>query len=102
MVVMILVQVKGQVLIGSFRSLIRLLVPSPQTIEFKALAGRVAEHVFPVRNAGNLPFHVRLEVAEFSDVFTVTPEEGRVDPGQDLDVTVNFKPTTHHVHKINR
>lgn len=46
----------------------------------------------PLRNAGNIPIEVSLEMSEWSDMFTVSPMQLMLEPGGQTEVCVRFEP----------
>lgn len=48
--------------------------------------------VIPLRNAGNIPIEVSLEMSEWSDMFTVSPMQLMIEPGGQTEVCVQFEP----------
>ena len=50
-----------------------------------------SQHVIPLRNAGNIPLEVCLEVTHWRELFTFTPAYFTSQPGGETQVTIQFK-----------
>ena len=52
----------------------------------------MSSQYIPLRNAGNIPLDVILDILDLPDVFSVMPSHIRIDPGNEAEVLVKFKP----------
>lgn len=66
-----------------------------QMLVLKAEVGTGPQmQIVPLRNAGNIPLDVSLEMAHWTDLFTVTPMQVMIEPGGQSEVCVRFEPTS--------
>ncbi len=61
-------------------------------VKFKCEVGRCCMHTIPLRNAGNIPLEVSLEVTHWPDFFTVIPMQMVIQPASMSDVVIKFEP----------
>ena len=54
--------------------------------------GECQTRFIPLRNAGNIPLDVSLEVADWSDLFVVRPTQLTIQPAGESQVMVRFEP----------
>ena len=58
--------------------------------------------MIPLRNAGNIPLDVTLEVTHWPDFFTVIPMMLSIAPGEEQEVIVKFEPKHANASKFER
>jgi hypothetical protein len=61
-------------------------------IMMKTHFGRSVMQRVPLRNAGNIPLEVSLEVTHWPDFFTVVPMQLMIEPGGQSEFLVKFEP----------
>ena len=69
---------------------------------FRTDVGHSDHKTVQLRNAGNIPLEVTLEVTHWPDFFTVTPQTLRIEPGCGRDVIVKFRPEHANARKFER
>ena len=71
-------------------------------VTFRTDVGQSDHKSIQLRNAGNIPMEVTLEVTHWPDFFTVTPQTLRIEPGCGCDVIVKFRPEHANARKFER
>ena len=56
----------------------------------------------PLKNAGNIPLDVSLEVTHWPDVFTVVPMQLMIEPGGTSEFLLKFDPKQTHLTEFDR
>ncbi|XP_071958004.1 uncharacterized protein [Antedon mediterranea] len=65
---------------------------SMQAMNFKSTVGQYASRNFPLKNAGNLRLDIQLSVVRAKDLFTMVPEKLALEPDEERDVLVKYRP----------
>ena len=71
-------------------------------VTFRTDVGQSDHKSVQLRNAGNIPMEVTLEVTHWPDVFTVTPQTLRIESGCGCDVIEKFRPEHANARKFER
>ena len=68
----------------------------------KASIGCTVSRKIPLRNAGNIPLEVSLEVTHWPDFFEVIPPRLTIEPKGQSEVLVKFDPKQSSADKFER
>ncbi|KAK2155816.1 hypothetical protein LSH36_230g01007, partial [Paralvinella palmiformis] len=68
-----------------------------EIIRLKTTHGKSAMQRIPLRNAGNIPLEVSLEVTHWPDVFTVVPMQLMIEAGGTSEFLIKFEPKQSHI-----
>lgn len=61
-------------------------------VSLKAELGKFQTHIIPLRNAGNIPIEVSMEVTHHQESFITIPSQLMIEPGGQSEVMVKFEP----------
>ena len=56
----------------------------------------------PLKNSGNIPLEVSLEVTHWADIFTVIPMQLLIEAGGISEVFIKFNPKQSHMTEFER
>lgn len=64
--------------------------------------GKFQTQVVPLRNAGNIPIDVSLELTHHADCFATIPMQLMIEPGGQSEITIKYEPKPNTTEKVER
>ncbi|XP_064409611.1 centrosomal protein of 192 kDa isoform X3 [Latimeria chalumnae] len=70
-----------------------------QTLQFSTKVGTIAKQSLPLKNAGNIAVHLKIETTDSEECFSAKPEDLFLQPGEEKEVAVSFTSLSSKAYK---